>query len=141
MLDADTAAIDLLIQQQKDRLDTYQRENLALREILIVRGIPFEDELDHRKVVTALRLKLDGNLLSPSSILGSTPPSMGTSSQQQVPDQPDLAVPTKNPLYAVGWQGNEATGGCGFLNFWRTPLYPSTSYPGSRPDLLIINHL
>ncbi|KAK5262796.1 hypothetical protein LTR96_011723, partial [Exophiala xenobiotica] len=32
----------LLIQQHKDRLDTYREENLALGEILVVEGIPFD---------------------------------------------------------------------------------------------------
>ncbi|KAK5215382.1 hypothetical protein LTR72_011567, partial [Exophiala xenobiotica] len=110
---------------QKDRLDTYQQENLALRGILIVRGIPFEDELDHRKAVTALRLKRDGNLLSPSSILGSTPPSMGTPSPQQVPGQPDLAVPTTTPCMPPDCSdATDTTGERGFLELLQNDFIP-----------------
>jgi len=57
------------IQQQKTLLQEQQRENLALREILLSRGVPFEGELENRKAAIAMRQPVDENAaLTPASM-------------------------------------------------------------------------
>ncbi|EXJ78140.1 hypothetical protein A1O3_09301 [Capronia epimyces CBS 606.96] len=65
------------IQQQKLIIDDQQREILALREILASRGIAFENELENRKAVIAMRPKREEASVSPPSLSTLSPLSMG----------------------------------------------------------------
>lgn len=67
---------DATIQQQKLIIENQQRENLALREILSARGIPFENELENRKAIIAMRPKREDNSLSPPSMATMSPSTM-----------------------------------------------------------------
>ncbi|KAK4945249.1 hypothetical protein LTR10_015408 [Elasticomyces elasticus] len=67
---------DATIQQQKLIIENQQRENLALREILTSRGIPFENELENRKAVIAMRPKREEDSLSPPSMATLSPSTM-----------------------------------------------------------------
>ncbi|OAL17503.1 hypothetical protein AYO22_11538 [Fonsecaea multimorphosa] len=68
---------DATIQQQKMLIENQQRENLALREVLTSRGIAFENELENRKAMLALKPKREENSMTPSSISTLSPPSIG----------------------------------------------------------------
>ncbi|KAJ4525979.1 hypothetical protein ABEF95_016646 [Exophiala dermatitidis] len=65
------------IQQQKLIIEDQQREIIALREILASRGIAFENELENRKAVIAMRPKREEPSLSPPSASNLSPTSMG----------------------------------------------------------------
>lgn len=65
------------IAQHKAIIENQQRENLALREILTSRGIPYENELENRKAVISMRTKMEDASLTPPSIATLSPPSVG----------------------------------------------------------------
>ena len=71
---------DTTIQQQKAIIENQQRENLALRDVLSSRGIPFENELENRKALMTLKTKREENSMTPSSISTLSPPSVGNRS-------------------------------------------------------------
>ncbi len=58
-------------------LENQQRENRALRDILVSRGIVFENELDNRMAMLGMRTKREENSLTPPSLGTLSPPSMG----------------------------------------------------------------
>ncbi|OAP63883.1 hypothetical protein AYL99_03110 [Fonsecaea erecta] len=68
---------DGTIQQQKLLIENQQRENLALREVLTSRGIAFENELENRKAMLALKPKREENSMTPPSVSTLTAPSVG----------------------------------------------------------------
>jgi hypothetical protein len=68
---------DATIQQQKLIIENQQRENLALKEMLASRGIPFEGGLESRKVAMGMRPKREDNSLTPPSMATLSPPSIG----------------------------------------------------------------
>ncbi|KIW22784.1 hypothetical protein, variant 1 [Cladophialophora immunda] len=70
---------DTTIQQQKLLIENQQREILALREVLTSRGIAFENELENRKAMLALKPKREENSMTPPSMSALTAPSGGRS--------------------------------------------------------------
>ncbi|KAJ9615347.1 hypothetical protein H2200_001422 [Cladophialophora chaetospira] len=71
---------DATIQQQKVIIDNQQRENIALREVLASRGIPFENEVENRKAMITMRPKREENSLTPPAMSTLSPPSVGNRS-------------------------------------------------------------
>ncbi|KIV95551.1 hypothetical protein, variant [Exophiala mesophila] len=66
--------------QHKIIIENQQCENLALREILAARGIQYENELQNRKAVIAMRPKLEDASMTPPSMATLSPPSLGAHS-------------------------------------------------------------
>jgi hypothetical protein len=71
---------DATIQQQKVIIENQQRENLALREVLASRGIAFDNELENRKAMMAMKPKREENSMTPPSMSTLSPPSVGNRS-------------------------------------------------------------
>ncbi|KIW65050.1 hypothetical protein PV04_07337 [Phialophora macrospora] len=71
---------DSTIQQQKLIIGTQQREIQGLREILASRGIAFENELENRKAMLAMKPKREENSMTPSSMNTLSPQSAGNKS-------------------------------------------------------------
>lgn len=71
---------DTTIQQQKLIIQNQQRENMALREVLVSRGIPYESELENRKAMMPMRPKREEAVMTPSSINTLSPPSISNRS-------------------------------------------------------------
>lgn len=57
---AEQNAREATLKQQQLVIENQRNENLALREILMNRGIQFENELENRKAVIAMRPKQIG---------------------------------------------------------------------------------
>jgi hypothetical protein len=68
---------DATIQQQKMIIETQQRENIALREMLAARGIQFDNELENRKAVLSRKPKREDHSMTPPSMSTLSPPSIG----------------------------------------------------------------
>ena len=60
-------------EQQKMALHEYQQENSILRNILISRGIPFENELETRTASANMQSRSASNSVGPSSMSPSAP--------------------------------------------------------------------
>ncbi|KAJ9637601.1 hypothetical protein H2204_004750 [Knufia peltigerae] len=73
---AEQNAREATLKQQQLVIENQRNENLALREILMNRGIQFENELENRKAVIAMRPKREENSLSPPNMAFSSPTSM-----------------------------------------------------------------
>ena len=71
---------DTTIQQQKLFIENQQRETLALKDILVSRGIAFENELENRKAMLAMKPKREENSMTPPSMSTLSPPSVGNRS-------------------------------------------------------------
>jgi len=96
---------DATIQQQKLILENQQRENIALREILVSRGISFENELENRKAMLAMRPKREENSLTPPSMSTLSPPSLAGRSvgyQSVVPGPASASTGYSPQAYANG---------------------------------------
>lgn len=66
--------------QHKNIIENQQCENLALREILASRGIQYENELQNRKAVMAMRPKMEDTSMTPPSMATLSPPSLSARS-------------------------------------------------------------
>jgi hypothetical protein len=86
-------------------MEDQQREILAFREILASRGIPFENELENRKAVIAMRPKREEPSLSPPSVSTLSPTSMGgrpLGYQQVMPGPPSTSTGYSPQTYING---------------------------------------
>jgi hypothetical protein len=61
-------------------IENHLRENQALREVLASRGIAFENELENRKAMLAMKPKREDHSMTPPSMSTLSPSSVGSRS-------------------------------------------------------------
>ena len=86
----------LLLQQQ-------QGENAILKDILLARGIPFEQELDTRKLSIAMPTKRDPSSVSPAHIPTHPSSLIAPSSNAGFSPLPDSTYPNGTPMTTSGY--------------------------------------